>query len=420
VFESASVLARLRDRPTGEVESVYARAEALEARARHLKLLALSVLDERTAHEGSGAVDTEAWVMAESTCSRASARAQVRAARALGELPLVADAAAEGRLSWDQLDAVVQLADVESDASWAVDGPTWSPKALDRMVRRRKLVTRQQALARHRVQELRIWADLDAGMVRFSGALPDAEGAVFVRAIELEAQKVGRRPDGSWDSIDARRADALVALASQRLSDDADPARALILINAPAAALLENSSAAGSELMETDLDLSIDTVRRLACDATTQIIYDMQEGCPVAVGRQTRTVPRWMVRQLERRDRGCRFPGCDRTRFLHAHHIVHWADGGPTELWNLVLLCPYHHRYLHEHKWSARGDPSLPSGIEFLNAGGHIVTDRAAKTHPRHARTEEPVPSELVLAGLPAPWPRELRASSSGGDAAVP
>jgi hypothetical protein len=341
--------------------------------------------------------------MAESTCSRTSARAQVRAARALGELPRVADAAAEGRLSWDQLNAVVQLADAASDASWAVDGPTWSPKALDRMVRRRKLVTHQQALERHRERELRIWADLDAGMMRFNGALPDVEGEIFLRAIELEAQKVARRPDGSWDSIDARRADALVALASQRLSDDADPARALILINAPAAALLENSATAGSELMETDLDLAIDTVRRLACDATTQIIYDMKEGCPVAVGRQTRTVPRWMVRQLKRRDGECRFPGCDRTRFLHAHHIVHWADGGPTELWNLILLCPYHHRYLHEHKWSARGDPSLPNGVEFLNAGGRIVTDRAAKTHPRHARSEKPVPSERVLTGLPSP-----------------
>jgi hypothetical protein len=403
MFESANVLAQLKDRPTEDVESVYVRAEALEARARHLKLLALNVLDERRSHEGSGAIDSEAWVMAESTCSRTSARAQVRAARALGELPRVADAAAEGRLSWDQLNAVVQLADAASDASWAVDGPIWSPKALDRMVRRRKLVTHQQALERHRERELRIWADLDAGMMRFNGALPDVEGEIFLRAIELEAQKVARRPDGSWDSIDARRADALVALASQRLSDDADPARALILINAPAAALLENSATAGSELMETDLDLAIDTVRRLACDATTQIIYDMKEGCPVAVGRQTRTVPRWMVRQLKRRDRECRFPGCDRTRFLHAHHIVHWADGGPTELWNLILLCPYHHRYLHEHKWSARGDPSLPNGVEFLNAGGRIVTDRAAKTHPRHARSEKPVPSERVLTGLPSP-----------------
>lgn len=117
-------------------------------------------------------------------------------------------------------------------------------------------------------------------------------------------------------------------------------------------------------------------MRRLACDATTQIIYDSKEGCPIAVGRETRAVPRWMRRRLELRDRECRFPGCDRTRFLHAHHMVHWADGGPTELWNLILVCPYHHRYLHENKWSVRGDPSLPNGVEFLNAGGHPYRSR--------------------------------------------
>ena len=160
MFESANVLARLRDRSTEEVDSLYARAEALETRARHLKLLALNALDERNVHEGSGAADTESWVMARSTCSRKSANAQVRAARKLGELPHVADAAADGRLSWDQLDAVSQLADADSDEMWATEGAIWSPKALDRMIRRRKLVTRNEALARSREREMRIWADV--------------------------------------------------------------------------------------------------------------------------------------------------------------------------------------------------------------------------------------------------------------------
>jgi hypothetical protein len=403
MLESASVLAGLRGRATSEVESVFARAQAMENRARHLKLLALNVLDERKAHEGSGAVDTEAWLMANAKCSRATANAQARAARTLGELPHVADAAAEGRMSWDQLDSVVQLAEPETDEMWATEGSAWNPKHLARMVRRRKLVTRQEALKRHRERELRIWADAETGMIKISGALPDAEGAVVVRALELEAEKLGQRPDGSWEPLDARRADALVELASQRLADDADPPRTFIFINAPAAALLENSSVSGSELIDTDLDLSIDTVRRLACDATTQVIFDMNEGCPVAVGPESRTVPRWMRRQLMRRDRSCRFPGCDRTRFLHAHHIVHWADGGPTEPWNLILLCPYHHRYLHEHGWSVRGDPSLPHAVEFLNRGGRIVTDRAARTHPRRAPTDAVDEPELLLSGAPPP-----------------
>ncbi|MBM3671743.1 MAG: DUF222 domain-containing protein [Actinobacteria bacterium] len=403
MFESANTLARMRDLPTPEVESIFGRAEALEARARHLKLLALNILDERQVHEACGAIDTESWMMAKSTCSRKTANAQVRVARKLGELPHVADAAAEGRISWDQLDPVSQLAGPDSDEMWSVEGSTWSPKHLERMVRRTKLVARQEALERNRQRELRMWLDFDAGMLCFRGALPDAEGTIFARAIELEARRLGRRPDGSWEPWEARQADALVALATQRLADDAEPARALILISAPADALLEASSTPGSELLDSGLDLAIEIVRRLACDATTQIIYEMQNGCPVTIGRETRHVPRWMRRQLTKRDRECRFPGCDRTRFLHAHHIIHWADGGPTELWNLILVCPYHHRYLHEHKWSVRGDPSLPDGLEFLNAGGHNVTGLWANTRPWDCEVDALAHEDLVLASLPPP-----------------
>ncbi|MET0567140.1 MAG: HNH endonuclease signature motif containing protein [Acidimicrobiia bacterium] len=45
-------------------------------------------------------------------------------------------------------------------------------------------------------------------------------------------------------------------------------------------------------------------------------------------------------------------------RFVHAHHVQHWADGGPTDLENLVLLCGYHHRFLHEHEWTIEVDPN--------------------------------------------------------------
>ncbi len=68
---------------------------------------------------------------------------------------------------------------------------------------------------------------------------------------------------------------------------------------------------------------------------------------PSVSGRATRTVSRRLRRALEHRDRSCAVPGCGATRGLHAHHIRHWEDGGPTELSNLVLVCPYHHRAHH-------------------------------------------------------------------------
>ena len=86
--------------------------------------------------------------------------------------------------------------------------------------------------------------------------------------------------------------------------------------------------------------------RYLTCDATCEVWFE-RDGRVIGAGRTTRTVNRRLRRVLEHRDRTCAVPGCGATRGLHAHHIRHWEDGGPTELANLVLLCPHHHRAHH-------------------------------------------------------------------------
>jgi hypothetical protein len=84
----------------------------------------------------------------------------------------------------------------------------------------------------------------------------------------------------------------------------------------------------------------------LTCDATCEVWFQ-RDGQPIGAGRATRQINRRLRRALEYRDRMCVVPGCGATRGLHAHHIRHWEDGGPTELANLVLVCPYHHRCHH-------------------------------------------------------------------------
>ena len=85
----------------------------------------------------------------------------------------------------------------------------------------------------------------------------------------------------------------------------------------------------------------------LLCDATCEVWFE-RSGQPIGSGRSTRTIGRRLRRALERRDHGtCVVPGCGATRGLHAHHLVHWEHGGQTELDNLVLVCPYHHRAHH-------------------------------------------------------------------------
>ncbi|KGI66299.1 HNH endonuclease [Mycolicibacterium rufum] len=86
--------------------------------------------------------------------------------------------------------------------------------------------------------------------------------------------------------------------------------------------------------------------RYLTCDATCEAWFH-RDGRLIGAGRTTRTVNRRLRRALEYRDRTCVVPGCGATLGLHAHHLVHWEEGGPTELWNLALVCPYHHRAHH-------------------------------------------------------------------------
>ncbi len=96
--------------------------------------------------------------------------------------------------------------------------------------------------------------------------------------------------------------------------------------------------------------------RYLTCDATCEVWFH-RDGQPIGAGRSTRTINRRLRRALEFRHPTCAVPGCGATRGLHAHHIDHWEDGGPTELHNLVLLCPYHHRLHHRGVITITGPP---------------------------------------------------------------
>ena len=93
--------------------------------------------------------------------------------------------------------------------------------------------------------------------------------------------------------------------------------------------------------------------QRLTCDGKIQAALLGHDGTEKACGTETRLVPRWLRRLLQRRDHGmCQFPGCESEHRLHAHHIIHWANSGPTELDNLISLCHFHHHSVHEGGWN--------------------------------------------------------------------
>jgi hypothetical protein len=219
-------------------------------------------------------------------------------------------------------------------------------------------------------------------------------------------------------SLEVRRADALRLLAEQFLSDDArrcpasaDRYQVVVHVSAEAFAgdaVRANDSAFATEPaqaasedgpaqdgpanpqanrhqrlvprvcceLEDGPALAVDTARRIACDSAVVALLESPQGEPLNVGRKTRTIHPALKRALKARDGGCRFPGCDHTRFTEGHHVVHWADGGETKLSNLVTLCGRHHRLLHEGGYRLDTDDDghfvfyRPDGQRIREAGG--------------------------------------------------
>ena len=107
--------------------------------------------------------------------------------------------------------------------------------------------------------------------------------------------------------------------------------------------------------------------------AVVEVACDVA-GRALRTSRRTRSVPTGMRRALEIRDQHrCAFPSCTHTRFLDAHHIEHWVDGGATELDNLVLLCRRHHTFVHEYGYRIERDAQ---GTKFVAPGRRPLPTR--------------------------------------------
>ncbi len=117
--------------------------------------------------------------------------------------------------------------------------------------------------------------------------------------------------------------------------------------------------------------LAPETVRRLACDASTVVLVRRKDGTILTATNKTQTIPRRVRRMLRAHDQGCRFPGCGHRTFVDAHHIHHRARGGSHELENLVELCWFHHRLVHEGGWKIRFDET--GNVVVTNPAGNVI-----------------------------------------------
>jgi hypothetical protein len=147
--------------------------------------------------------------------------------------------------------------------------------------------------------------------------------------------------------------------------------------------------------------------RFMACDARVQVMT-YQTGQLIGINPSERLANRATRRYLARRDQGCAHPLCDQKLWLHAHHIVHWEEGGPTVPSNLLSLCPFHHRALHLGLIHIEGDPE-PGTLRFLDAWGDPI---AAPDPDPPGRPPDCDPPPLVPRIFTPPLGERLRAQT--------
>lgn len=297
-----------------------------------------------------------------------NAETLVAVAHRLDEFPRCAEGMRKGRLSLDQVGVIAERAAEGSDEHYAQFAACATVTQLRTAI---KLEPRpdpdpqsedQRSITKITAHEYTTWR------IR----LPLLEAAKFDAALASHHDAV----IADWKRD--HEADETVSEHAQPLPDTVDAFMSLIEAGWDTDVARRPHSQHTAVVVHLDVDrgsaslhlgsvLTPDERRMLLCDATCEV-WLRHHGQPIGAGRSTRQISRRLRRALEHRDRCCVVPGCGATRGLHAHHIQHWEDGGATELDNLVLLCPYHHRSHH------RGAITITGPADRL-----VVTDSAGR-----------------------------------------
>jgi hypothetical protein len=299
-----------------------------------------------------------AWLTWRVGFSPTTAREHVRVARALGALPRLAQALGRGELSYSKVRELSRVAQPESEARLLAIGRAGTAEHVERLVRAwRRMDSKaeaREAAHQHASRSLQVYPEED-GTVRIRGRLAPEVGSLLLKALTaaretLHQQRRDAAPEVDPPTLEQQQADALALLAETALHHELDPGapgeRYQVVVHVDAA-VLANAEAAGQSVLENGGRVPAGASQRLACDASRVVMRHDDEGRVVEVGARTRTIPPALRRALQHRDGGCRFPGCG-VRFGQGHHIQHWAQGGPTTLSNLAILCNRHHRAVHE------------------------------------------------------------------------
>ncbi|OKH83000.1 hypothetical protein EB75_10835 [Mycobacterium sp. ST-F2] len=362
-----------------EIGELTGQRNAIDARLVEI----VAEIDRDGLWGATGARSLTSLVAWKTGVSPRNAEVMVAVAHRLEEFPRCSESMREGRLSLDQVGVVAEHAADGSDEHYAQFAESATVTQLRTAV---KLEPRPEPEPKPEPERSIEKTTHDDGSTTYTIRLPKLEAAKFDAALASHQDALAadwKRNHGAGETGEPvseqvppfpNQVDAFMSLVDAGW--DCDVARrphgqhTTVVVHFD----LERDRAA----LHLGSVLTDDERRLLLCDATCEVWLE-KHGQPIGAGRSTRTISRRLRRALEHRDRCCRVPGCGATRGLHVHHVIHWEDGGETELHNLVLVCPYHHRLHHKGGITITGPADR---LVITDAAGRLLTNRSLARPP--------------------------------------
>jgi hypothetical protein len=314
----------------------------------------------------AGALSCAHWLSWRVGMDLGTARERVRVAKRLSDLPLIDEALRSGAISYSKVRAMTRVATADNEATLLEMARCATGAQLEKICRFTRQVQSLEGADAKVIEEERRWVTnrgTDDGMVSIQLRLLPEEAAKVMKGLEV-ASGGGNLADGAV---------AMAELMLRGNSGESVRSSVEVVVHVSAESL-EGSTELGD-------GISAGVSRRLLCDAGVVPMLEDGSGRAIDVGRKRRTVSTALRRALEARDGGCRFPGCTNRRFVDAHHLVHWIDGGATSLENTLLVCRRHHRYLHEYGYRvdrAEGE------LVFRGCDGEVIAAQGWRPVQRH------------------------------------
>jgi hypothetical protein len=376
-------------------EAIAERLEELfreKAAVEGAIVIFLGEVGRRQAYRDDGATSTEPWAVERFGVSTSTARALTRLGEQAWDIPHLVGSLCAGDLSLDKVRAVADVATPETDRHLRDQARECSVRQLADVARSR--VARNSAPGRS--EHDRRFLRFNDGFRTMTVQLPPEFFAETRASLEARARTIPSDGETPWDQ---RLCDAFLELIRSADSgatggvSTASPY--IVVVHVPLGALVDESGETTLLAGELERDglVSSETVRQIACDATIAIGVDDDVGHTMYEGRARRAPTDAQRREVMRRDRHCRFPGCTNVTFTNTHHVVPWKPGGRTDLDNLALLCVYHHHLMHSSGWEMTGNAN--EELTFVGSKGRVMTSRPSPLWTAATRRSRTIAARL-------------------------